>query len=537
MTTESKATGLFAKMFNGRDLLASVVVFLVALPLCMGIALASGVPPALGLVTGIVGGLIIGSIAGSPLQVSGPAAGLAVLVWELVGTYGLAMLGVAVLAAGALQAIAGALRFGRWFRAVSPAVIQGMLAGIGVLIFASQFHVMVDDKPQGSGFTNLITIPGAIYKGIFPVDGSVHHIAAIIGIVTIVSLVGWNAIKPKKLSMIPGPLVAIVVAGIAAAIGGLTISYVDVPTDLSSALNVPSLDSFSLLVTDGGFIAATIALALIASAETLLCATAVDRLHDGVRTDYDKELFAQGIGNMVCGVVGALPATGVIVRSSANVEAGATSRASAIYHGVWLLALVGFAPFVLALIPTSALAAILVYIGYRLVNFQAMKDLWNNGGRSEFFIYAATVLTIVATDLLTGVVTGLVLSLLKLVATFTSLEVETRIDGDAKRVDLFLEGAATFVRLPVLAESLEALPDKHEVHLHIGGLAFVDHACHDVLENWQTQYTNRGGTIVTEWDAIHRRRNPNQVYDEREPNSVDQNQSQGTTPSSLAEVA
>ena len=170
--TDSKTTSATPKHLGGffrtprQDFLASVVVFLVALPLCMGIAIASGVPVAAGLITGIVGGLIVGWIAGAPLQVSGPAAGLTVIVFELVRHHGLEVLGIAVLICGALQLAAGLLKFGRWFRAVSPAVIHGMLAGIGVLIFASQFHVMVDDSPKGNGIENLVSIPSAVRKGL-----------------------------------------------------------------------------------------------------------------------------------------------------------------------------------------------------------------------------------------------------------------------------------------------------------------------------------------------------------------------------------
>jgi MFS superfamily sulfate permease-like transporter len=167
----------------GKDFGASVVVFLVALPLCMGIAIASGVPPAAGLITGIVGGILVGFLGGAPLQVSGPAAGLTVLVWQIVQEHGLSLLGVIVLFAGLLQFLAGIFKLGQWFRAISPSVIHGMLAGIGVLIFASQFHIMVDDQPRGSGILNLISIPEAIYKGIFPLDGSVHHLAAMVGMI------------------------------------------------------------------------------------------------------------------------------------------------------------------------------------------------------------------------------------------------------------------------------------------------------------------------------------------------------------------
>src|SRR5512134_2771000 len=178
-----------------QDFLASTVVFLVALPLCMGIAIASGVPPAAGLITGMVGGIVVGFLAGAPLQVSGPAAGLTVLVWQMVNDHGIAALGAIVLVAGLAQLLAGAARLGQWFRAISPAVIHGMLAGIGVLIFASQFHVMVDDRPRGSGIANLLSIPEALMKAFAPSEGATHQVAAAIGLLTIVSLVLWTGLK------------------------------------------------------------------------------------------------------------------------------------------------------------------------------------------------------------------------------------------------------------------------------------------------------------------------------------------------------
>src|SRR5687767_13563207 len=183
------------------DFLASIVVFLVALPLCMGVAIASGMPPAAGLITGVIGGIVVGSIAGSPLQVSGPAAGLTVLVYQIVKDerLGLPMLGVVVLGAGALQLAAGLARFGQWFRAVSPAVIQGMLAGIGVLILASQFHVMVDDKPRENGLANLLSIPEAVWKGVTPSEDTTHQEAAWAGILTIAVILLWKPLAPKRL--------------------------------------------------------------------------------------------------------------------------------------------------------------------------------------------------------------------------------------------------------------------------------------------------------------------------------------------------
>jgi MFS superfamily sulfate permease-like transporter len=484
--------------------MASVVVFLVALPLCMGIAIASGVPPALGLATGIIGGLIVGFIAGSPLQVSGPAAGLTVLVWQLVESFGLAALGVAVFAAGLIQVAAGALKLGRWFRAVSPALIHGMLAGIGVLIFASQFHVMVDDTPAGSGLANLMTIPQSVMKGLFPMDGSSHHFAAMVGVITIATILLWNRFRPERLKAVPGPLVAVVAGSAIAHLGSMPVAMVEVPASLAGSLNVPSWSTASLLL-DMTFLSATVGIAVIASAETLLCASAVDKLSKDSKTNYDKELMAQGIGNALCGLVGALPMTGVIVRSSANVEAGAKTRWSAIMHGGWLLALVALVPFVLDHIPTAALGAILVYTGYRLANPAQLMKFWKVG-RGETAVFVITVVMIVSADLLTGVVAGLVVAATKLLYTFSHLEVDVEDNGPAAPIDVSLHGAATFVKLPVLAEALEGLPEERTVHLHVGGVAYIDHACLELLNDWQERYASHGEVIIS-WDDVEKKHN------------------------------
>lgn len=485
-----------AKATLSRDFMASIVVFLVALPLCMGVAIASGVPPALGLVTGIIGGIIVGALAGQPLQVSGPAAGLAVMVWQLVNDYGLKGLALAVLIAGLIQLAAGLAGLGRWFRAVAPAVIQGMLAGIGVLIFASQIHVMMDATPLGGGLENLLGIPRAFYEGVFPIDGNARHIAAVIGLITIGSIVLWNKHRPTRLKLLPGALIGVIIATTLATVMSLPIVYVQAPDSLAGALNWISADALSLL-GEASFWGAAIGLAIIASAETLLCATAVDRIHDGPRTNYNKELWAQGVGNILCGVVGALPMTGVIVRSSANVEAGGQTRASAILHGLWILVLVALLPGLLALIPRSALAGILVYTGWKLLGLPALKKLAQNG-RSEVVIWAATVITIVAVDLLTGVIVGFALSLGRLLLTFARLEV--RVAPREGHYDLYLEGAATFMSLPKLAESLEALPHDARVHVHLDGVAYIDHACIEIIEAWQERHS---GEISLETDRLH----------------------------------
>lgn len=484
---------------NKKDLLASVVVFLVALPLCMGIALASGVSPARGIVTGVVGGIVTGFLAGAPLQVSGPAAGLTVLVYELVQTYGIEWLGIAVLGAGLLQYLAGRAGLGRAFQAVSPAVIKGMLAGIGVLIFSSQFHVMVDDKPRSGGLANIFSIPEAIQKGLFPADGTAHHLAAFVGVMTLLVIIAWEKFKPAKLALIPAPLIAIVAATCFVATVGWQIAFISVPQEFSDFVSLPDIGLLKAFT--GSFVLSVVALAFIASAETLLCATACDAMHDGDRADYNKELRAQGIGNMVCGVLGALPMTGVIVRSSANVKAGGETRQSAIMHGVWLAAFVILFPQVLAYIPTASLAAILVYIGYKLVDVQAIRNL-NDYSRWEVAIYAVTLCTIVATDLLTGVLAGLALALARTIYSLSNLDVS--IDSqDGDKIEVRLSGAATFLSLPKIASSLEKVKKGGNVTVHLDNLLFLDHACLEVLKDFARLYERQGGTVEMEWNHLN----------------------------------
>lgn len=483
---------------NRKDLLASVVVFLVALPLCMGIALASGVPPARGIITGIIGGIVTGFLAGAPLQVSGPAAGLTVLVYELIQKHGIEWLGVAVLGAGLLQYLAGRAGLGRAFQAVSPAVIKGMLAGIGVLIFSSQFHVMVDDKPRSGGLANLLSIPEAIVKGLTPSTDTAHHLAAIVGVLTLLVIVGWEKFKPKKLALIPAPLIAIIGATSFVAVMQWPIAFISVPTEFSEFFAFPELGLMTQI--SGSLILSIVALAFIASAETLLCATATDAMHDGDRADYNQELKAQGVGNMCCGILGALPMTGVIVRSSANLKAGAETRKSAIMHGVWLAAFVMLMPGLLSYIPTASLAAILVYIGYKLVDVQAIKKL-SNYSRWEVGIYAVTLVTIVATDLLTGVIAGIALALYRTISSLCYLTV-TVDQQDTGIVDLRLSGAATFISLPKLAAALEKVKKGRTVVVHLERLLFLDHACLEVLQEFHRLYERQGGTVQMEWNQL-----------------------------------
>lgn len=506
------------------DLLASIVVFLVALPLCMGIAIASGVPAekaaAVGIITGIVGGIVVGLCAGSPLLVTGPAAGLSVLVYELVQRHGWDTIGLIVLLAGFIQLIAGILRLGQWFRAVSPAVIYGMLAGIGVLIIVSQFHIMLDDKPRENGIQNIASLPEAIWRGIVPTENHNHDTAARVGILTILVLAFWKKLAPKRLKLVPAPLVAVTVATLVTVAMNLPIKQVSLPDSMLSAITLPSIAGLDTWAAWQPLLIAALSIAFIASAETLLSASAVDQMHQGPRTRYDKELAAQGLGNMVSGFLGALPMTGVIVRSAANVQAGAKTPKSEILHGVWLLLFVAVFPFVLRWIPTASLAAILVYTGFKLVNLKVVNEL-RKYGKSEVLIYVATVVAIVAFDLLTGVIVGFALAILKLLATFSSLHVRLEDESRRERTTIYLQGAATFLRLPKLAAQLEAVPAGRELHIQFEHLDYIDHACLDLLVNWQKQHEATGGSLVIDWEGITARfRQPGQNGDGQNGNGA-----------------
>ena len=511
------------------DFLASIVVFLVALPLCIGIAVAVGVSPARALITGIIGGIVVGFFAGSPLQVSGPAAGLFVIVADLLAkgresflsraadaanaegealTYSMMVLGTSVFLAGLLQIAAGRMKLGQWFRAVSPSVIKGMLAGIGILILVSQLHVMLDHvalwnghKAHG-GLQYLATVPEAIMKCFSSDTPTNHHLAALTGIITILCIVIWPKIAPARLKVLPAALIAIVTATLFASIAGLEIQKLEVSGNMFKETTLPTSATWFSLLFDPIVLTGAMVIGLVASAETLLCATAVDQMHSGPRTDYDKELTAQGVGNVLCGLVGALPMTGVIVRSSANVNSGAKTRASAIMHGAWLLLFVVALPFVLAYIPRAALGALLVHIGFKLVNIKQIRELWRTS-RSEAAIFFITVLVIVCEDLLIGVVVGILLSAVKLLHRFSHLELELESEKSVSKLQM--HGAATFLRLPTLAQKLDEVPGTSELHVDFEHLPYIDHACLDLLMNWAKQHEGTGGKLVLDWESLHGR--------------------------------
>ncbi|MGW7455637.1 SulP family inorganic anion transporter [Streptomyces sp. NPDC054787] len=467
-----------------QDFAASLVVFLVALPLCVGVAVASGVPAELGLVTGIVGGIVTGLMRGSSLQVSGPAAGLTVLVFEAVSTFGLPVLGVIVLAAGLLQLVMGALKLGRWFRAISVSVVEGMLAGIGLVIIAGQLYAAAGLKAPASGIDKILGLPGAAATSL----GSSGALASLaVGAVTVAVMVGWKQL-PKKAQTVPGALAAVVLATAATLAFSLPVATVEV-NGLIDSVQLPGADAFGELASLA-VIGTILAFTLIASAESLFSAAAVDRLHDGPRTQYDKELMAQGAGNAICGVLGALPMTAVIVRSSANVAAGAKTKASRVLHGVWLLLFAALLPWALALIPLPALAGILVHAGWKLIPFRGVVSLWR-AHRGEAVILVATAVAIVTVNMFEGVLIGLALSVIKTAWQTSHIKLEV-IDKGAGPIQAYLSGNATFLRLPKMLDGLEALPKNRPVELDLSGMHHLDHACRTALETWAERHSTAG---------------------------------------------
>ncbi|HWU07737.1 MAG TPA: SulP family inorganic anion transporter [Streptomyces sp.] len=467
-----------------QDFAASLVVFLVALPLCVGVAVASGVPAELGLITGIVGGLVTGLMRGSSLQVSGPAAGLTVLVFEAVRSFGLPALGVIVLTAGLLQLAMGALRLGRWFRAISLSVVEGMLAGIGLVLIAGQLYAAAGVEAPSSGTGKMTGIPGLLADAV----SSPPALASLaVGASTIALVVGWNRM-PKRVRALPGALAAVVLATLVTLVLDLPVGTVQVQ-GLLDAVQPPALSEFGGLASMG-LLGTVAAFTLIASAESLFSAAAVDRLHDGPRTEYDKELMAQGAGNTVCGLLGSLPMTAVIVRSSANVRAGARTRASRVLHGVWLLLFAALLPSALALIPLPALAGILIHAGWKLIPLRSLVALWREH-RGEALILVVTALTIVTVNMFEGVLTGLALSVAKAAWDASHIRLEI-VGSSADGVRARLSGNATFLRLPKILDSLESLPKDRPIALDLSGLHHLDHACRTALENWAERHSSSG---------------------------------------------
>ena len=466
----------------GADLPASLVVFLVALPLSLGIAAASGAPVMAGLIAAAVGGIVAGSVGGSPLQVSGPAAGLTVVVAGLVDEFGLQVTCAITAAAGVVQWLLGVSRVGRAALAVSPVVVKAMLAGIGITIILQQLHVLLGGHAAGSAAENLTGLPAAI------VNVEVH--SALLGLAVVAVLLGWKYL-PGVARKIPGPLAAVVAVtalSVAVAPGVERISF---SGSLFDALALPSMP-------DGNWRAAAMAVltvALIASIESLLSAVAVDKMHAGARTNLNRELVGQGSANMVSGMLGGLPVTGVIVRSATNVEAGAASRASAILHGVWVLVFSALFAGLIQLIPLSVLAGLLIVIGAKLIKVADIRTSLRTG---DLLVYVVTLGCVVFLNLLEGVIIGLALAALCVLWRVLRAQIQAHAPSAGHlpwRVTI--AGSCSFFALPRLNRVLHSVPDGQDALVELNA-DYLDHAFREALLAWQRQHRNSGASVILE---------------------------------------
>lgn len=464
------------------DVPASLVVFLIAIPLSLGIAAASGAPLIAGLVAAVVGGIVAGSLGGSPLQVSGPAAGLTVVVAGLATQYGWAATAGITCAAGLLQILLGITRIGRLALSLSPAVVHGMLAGIGVTIAVQQLHVVLGGHAQSSLIANLAGLPDQLLT---------HHPGSVlVGILTVVILLVWPRLP--RVNIVPAPLVAVVGVTALAAAFMVDVTRVNLPDEPLKELILPTLPSGAPLE----IATAILTVALVASVESLLSAVAVDKLHRGKRSNLDRELIGQGAANAISGALGGMPVTGVIVRSSTNVAAGARSRASAILHGVWIAVFVLAAGAMLELIPMAALAGVLLVTGLRLVQLAHIRALRRH---DELLVYVVTAAGVAVLGLAEGVLTGLLLALARVLYRLARATV-TATEEDGIWI-VRIRGTLVFLGVASLIRTLRTIPVGAAVRVDLQ-VDHLDHAAYEAIEDWRRGHLSRGGSVVLNRAAI-----------------------------------
>jgi carbonic anhydrase len=460
------------------DLPASIVVFLVALPLSLGVAVAAGAPVAAGLIAAVVGGMVAGLLGGSSIQVSGPTASLTVVVAESVHHFGWAATCFITVGAGVLQILFGLSRVARAALAIAPVVVHGMLAGIGVVIALQQVHVLLGGNSLSSSFAALAALPQQLT--------SVRTGDLCVGLVVIVILIAWR-FAPPRVRLIPGPLVAVVTATLLALV---------LPTHVERiVLNGSLLDSLGLpAVPSGGttaVITTMVTIALIASVESLLSAVAVDKMRPGHRTDFDRELIGQGSANVVSGLLGGLPIAAVIVRSITNANAGARSRASTVLHGVWILLFAVALAGLVRQIPTAALAGLLIFVGTQLIKLAHIRLARRAG---EMYVYLATVLGVVFLNLLQGMVIGLVLAFALLLWRVVRVTIVAAPVPGSRRWVVSIDGTCTFLALPKLTAELAKVPAGADVTVEMT-VDFLDHATHEFLTEWARERESGAATV------------------------------------------
>ncbi|WP_163511434.1 SulP family inorganic anion transporter [Fodinicola acaciae] len=467
------------------DVPASLVVFLIALPLSLGIAIASGAPVVAGLIAAAVGGIVAGATGGSVVQVSGPAAGLTVIVAEINVQYGWQVTCLITLLAGLVQIALGAVRVARTALAVSPAIVHGMLAGVGITIALAQIHVILGDQPQSSAVRNILDLPGELLRP--------NILTAAVGLSVVAVMLLWPRL-PAVAQKVPGALVAVVIPTAAVALLGWNVPRISLPDNPLQSFVLPKLPEAAQIQ---GVVIAVFTVALVASVESLLSAVAVDKLHDGPRVRLDRELVGQGAANVVTGALGGYPVTGVIVRSSTNVRAGARSRASTVLHGVWILASVAALASLIERIPVAALAGLLVVIGVQLVNIKHIRHLRHH---RELPVYVVTAAGVVMLNLIEGVLLGVALAVVIALRRLGRTRIRTEQDGD--RWHVRVAGSLTFLSVPGLSRALAEIPDGAAVDVDLY-VDFMDHAAFDALHSWRVDHQRRGG--IVDIDEIHER--------------------------------
>ncbi|MCX4811961.1 SulP family inorganic anion transporter [Streptomyces sp. NBC_01239] len=469
----------------GADVSASIAVFLIALPLSLGIALATGAPLQAGLVAAAAGGLVAGRLGGCPLQVSGPAAGLTVVTADLIHRYGWRTTCAVTVLAGVAQLALGCLRVARTALAVSPAIVHGMLAGIGVTIAVAQLHIVLGGTPQSSVLANLRALPAQL--------ADVHPADVAMSVLTLALLLLWPRVPGRLghlMRKIPAALVAVAGATLTASLAGLSLAKVDLPSWSSHALaGLPEGPAL-------GIAAAVLTTTLVCSVQSLLGAVAVDKLVAGQpglsarvgRSNLNRELLGQGAANIVSGALGGLPVAGVAVRSSANVQAGAVSRNSTMLHGVLVVVAALLMVPVLELIPLASLAALVMAVGIQMVSLHHIRTVTRH---REVLVYVVTTLGVVFLGVLEGVLLGVTVA----VAVALNRLAHTRITHDEKEGvhHVHVRGQLTFLAVPRLSRTLHLVPQGTHVVVELDG-SFMDHAAYESLQDWQNSHTARGGT-------------------------------------------
>ena len=489
------------------DLPASVVVFFVALPLCLGIALASGAPLFSGLIAGIIGGVLVGSLSDSKIGVSGPAAGLAAIVLTAIGTLGgYENFLVAVVLGGVIQLIAGFLKAGIIGYYFPSSVIKGMLTGIGIIIILKQIpHFFGYDADPEGDFAFFQVDGQNTFSEILKTADNISLGATIVGFIGLGILILWSSVLSKKgkiFQIIQGPLVAVVIGILYYFVTNDSSKYGIIATNM---VNVPVPDSFNSFLGQFSFPnfnalsnpqvwVTGFTIALVASLETLLCVEATDKLdpHKNV-TPTNKELLAQGTGNIISGLIGGLPITQVIVRSSANIQSGGRTKLVAIIHGLLLLISIILIPTLLNKIPLSVLAAILLVVGYKLAKPAIFKEMVQLGWK-QWIPFTVTVVGIVFTDLLIGIGLGLVVGIIViLIKSFQNshfLHIEDKSNGK-HRIKMTLAEEVTFFNKGAILRELDSLPRDTFLEIDVRKTRFLDYDIIEILQDFALKAKER----------------------------------------------